>query len=55
MYAREGHPSIPPEKLGRALVLQILYTVRGVRLLMEQLDYNLLSRWFVGLSVDDTV
>jgi hypothetical protein len=50
MYAREGRPSIPPEKLLRALVLQILYTIRSVRLLMEQLDYNLLFRWFVGLS-----
>jgi len=55
MYAREGRPSIPPEKLLRALVLQILYTIRSVRLLMEQLDYNLLFRWFVGLSMDDKV
>jgi transposase len=53
MYAREGRPSIPPEKLLRALVLQILSTIRSVRLLMEQLNYNLLFRWFVGLSMDD--
>ena len=55
MYSREGRPSIPPEKLLRALLLQILYTVRSARLLMEQLDYNLLFRWFVGLSLDDKV
>jgi transposase len=55
MYSQEGRPSIPPEKLLRALLLQILYTVRSVRLLMEQLDYNLLFRWFVGLSMDDQV
>lgn len=55
MYAREGRPSIPPEKLLRALVLQVLYTIRSERLLMEQLDYNLLFRWFVGLSMDDRV
>ena len=55
MYSREGRPSIPPEKLLRALVLQILYTIRSARLLMEQLDYNLLFRWFVGLSMDDKV
>jgi transposase len=55
MYAKEGRPSIPPEKLLRALLLQVLYTVRSERLLMEQLDYNLLFRWFVGLSMDDPV
>src|SRR3974390_2463132 len=55
MYSREGRPSIPPEKLLRALLLQILYTIRSARLLMEQLDYNLLLRWFVGLSMDDKV
>jgi transposase len=55
MYAREGRPSIPPEKLLRALLLQVLYTIRSERLLMEQLDYNLLFRWFVGLSMDDPV
>ena len=52
MYSREGRPSIPPEKLLRSLLLQVLYTIRSVRLLMEQLDYNLLFRWFVGLSMD---
>ena len=55
MYSHEGRPSIPPEKLLRALLLQILYTIRSARLLMEQLDYNLLFRWFVGLSMDDKV
>lgn len=55
MYAHSGRPSIPPEQLLRALLLQVLYSVRSERLLMEQLDYNLLFRWFVGLSMDDTV
>ena len=55
MYAAEGRPSIPPEKLLRALILQILYTVRSERQLMEQLDYNLLFRWFVGLNADEAV
>jgi transposase len=55
LYARGGRPSIAPEKLLRALVLQALYTVRSERLLMEQLDYNLLFRWFVGLNMDDRV
>ncbi|MHB8068656.1 MAG: IS5 family transposase [Desulfobaccales bacterium] len=55
IYAKEGRPSIPPEKLLRALLLQALYTIRSERLLMEQLDYNLLFRWFVGLSMDDKV
>ena len=55
MYARSGRPSIPPEQLLRALLLQVLYSVRSERLLMEQLDYNLLFRWFVGMSMDDTV
>jgi transposase len=55
MYARVGRPSVPPEQLLRALLLQVLYTVRSERLLMEQLDYNLLFRWFVGLSVDEPV
>jgi transposase len=55
MYSREGRPSIPPERLLRALLLQVLYTIRSARLLMEQLDYNLLFRWFVGLSMDDKV
>ena len=55
MYASGGRPSIAPEKLLRALLLQVLYTVRSERMLMEQLDYNLLFRWFVGLSIDDPV
>jgi transposase len=55
MYAKIGRPSIPPEKLLRALLLQVLYTVRSERLLMEQLEYNLLFRWFVGLNIDDPV
>ena len=52
LYAREGRPSIPPERLLRALLLQAFYTVRSERQLMEQLDYNLLFRWFVGLSTE---
>src|ERR687887_2444863 len=55
MYSDIGRPSIPPEKLLRALLLQVLYTIRSERLLMEQLDYNLLFRWFVGLEMDDPV
>lgn len=55
MYAEKGRPSIAPEKLLRALLLQILYSVRSERMLMEQLDYNLLFRWFVGLNMDDAV
>ena len=55
MYSTMGRPSIPPEKLLRALLLQILYTVRSERMLMEQLNYNLLFRWFVGLNMDDVV
>jgi transposase len=55
MYSRVGRPSIPPEKLLRALLLQVFYTIRSERLLMEQLDYNLLFRWFVGLEMDDAV
>ena len=55
LYSRVGRPSIAPEKLLRALLLQVLYTIRSERLLMEQLDYNLLFRWFVGLGVDDAV
>src|SRR5258708_11596195 len=55
MYAEGGRPSIPPEKLLRALMLQCLYSVRSERMLMEQLDYNLLFRWFVGLNMDDRV
>lgn len=55
MYSDMGRPSIPPEKLLRALLLQILYTVRSERMLMEQLNYNLLFRWFVGLNMDEAV
>src|SRR5947208_4212854 len=55
MYAERGRPSIPPEKLLRALLLQCLYSVRSERMLMEQLDYNLLFRWFVGLNMDDPI
>ena len=52
LYAKFGRPSIAPEKLLRALLLQAFYSVRSERQLMEQLDYNLLFRWFVGLSLD---
>jgi transposase len=55
MYAQGGRPSIAPEKLLRALLLQILYSVRSERLLMERLDHDLLFRWFVGLNMDDPV
>lgn len=55
MYATTGRPSIPPEQLLRALLLQACYTIRSERQLMEQLDYNLLYRWFVGLTPDDPV
>lgn len=48
LYSDIGRPSIPPEQLLRALLLQLLYSVRSERLLIEQLDYNLLFRWFVG-------
>ncbi|HET9268670.1 MAG TPA: transposase, partial [Vicinamibacterales bacterium] len=53
MYSSIGRPSIPPEQLLRALVLQALYTVRSERLLMEEIDYSVLFRWFVGLGMDD--
>jgi len=55
LYSHEGRPSIPPERLVSALLLQVLYGIRSERLLIEQLDYNLLFRWFVGLSPDDPV
>jgi transposase len=55
LYSEIGRPSIPPEKLLRALLLQAFYSIRSERQLMEQLDYNLLFRWFVGLSVDEPV
>jgi transposase len=51
MYAEGGRPSIAPEKLLRALLLQMLYSVRSERMLMEQMQYNLLFRWFVGLNM----
>ena len=55
MYTTFGRPSIAPEKLLRALLLQVLYTIRSERMLMEQLEYNLLFRWFVGLNMDEPV
>ena len=55
LYSTTGRPSIPPEQLLRALLLQVLYTVRSGRLQMEELDYNLLCRWFVGLNMDEAV
>jgi transposase len=55
MYSRTGRPSIPPEQLLRALLLQMFYTVRSERMLVEQLEYNLLFRWFVGLGMNDRV
>ena len=55
LYAGEGRPSIAPERLIRASLLQILYSIRSERQLMEQMDYNLLFRWFVGLGIDDSV
>jgi transposase len=55
LYSKVGRPSIPPERLLRALLLQCFYGIRSERLLMEQLDYNLLFRWFVGLSMDDDI
>jgi transposase len=55
LYSENGRPSIPPEQLLRALLVQAFYSIRSERQLMEQLNYNLLFRWFVGLSVDDPV
>jgi transposase len=55
LYATIGRPSIPPEQLLRALLLQMLYSIRSERLLMEELDYSVLYRWFVGLSLDDPI
>src|SRR2546421_3166544 len=54
-YASEGRPSIPPEQLLSALLLEVFYSIRSERQLMEQLDYNRLYRWFVGLAPDDPV
>src|SRR3974390_3233517 len=55
MYASEGRPSIAPEKLLRAQLLQMLYSIRSERLLMEEIDYSILFRWFVGLNLDEEV
>ena len=55
LYAREGRPSVPPEQLLSAPLIQVLYGIRSERQLMEQLNYNLLYRWFVGLSPDNSV
>jgi transposase len=55
LYAQSGRPSIPPERLLRALLLQIFFSVRSERMLIQQLDYNLLFRWFVGLEIDEPV
>jgi len=55
MYASTGRPSIPPEKLLRALLVQMLYSIRSERLLMEEIDYSLLFRWFVGMNLDEQV
>ena len=55
LYAKVGRPSIPPERLLRAQLLQIFYSIRSERLLMEQLDYNLLFRWFVGMEMDEPI
>jgi transposase len=55
IYPEDGRRSIPPERLLRALLLQILYSIRSERMLMEQLEYNLLFRWFVGLSANEPV
>src|SRR5690606_24291900 len=55
MYATQGRPSIAPEKLIRAMLIQILFSIRSERQLVEQLDYNILFRWFVGLGMDDPV
>ena len=55
LYARVGRPSIPPERLLRAQLLQIFYSIRSERLLMEQLDCNLLFRWFVGMDMDEPI
>ncbi len=55
LYAAVGRPSVPPERLLRAQLLQVFYSIRSERLLMEQLDYNILFRWFVGLEMDEPV
>jgi transposase len=55
LYSKVGRPSVPPERLLRAVLLQIFYTVRSEWMLMEQMNYNLLFRWFVGLELDEPV
>jgi transposase len=55
MYAKTGRPSVPPDRLLRSVLLQIFYSVRSERMLMEQMNYNLLFRWFVGLELDEPV
>src|SRR5947199_10578175 len=55
MYSQTGRPSIPPEKLLRAQLLQMLYSIRSERLLMEEIDYSVLFRWFVGMNLDEPV
>src|SRR6202521_834502 len=55
MYSKTGRPSIPPEKLLRAQLIQMLYSVRSERLLMEEIDYSVLFRWFVGMNLDEPV
>ena len=55
MYSDVGRPSIPPEQLLRALLLQGLYTIRSERLLIEEIDYSILFRWFIGLSLDEPI
>src|SRR3954468_23341244 len=55
MYAKTARPSIPPEKLLRAQLIQMLYSVRSERLLMEEIDYSVLFRWFVGMNLDEPV
>src|SRR5207248_10864552 len=55
MYSVTGRPSIPPEKLLRALLIQMLYSIRSERLLMEEIDYSVLFRWFVGMNLDEEV
>jgi transposase len=55
MYAKSGRPSIAPERLLRAQLIQMLYSIRSERLLMEEIDYNMLFRWFVGMNLDEPV
>jgi hypothetical protein len=55
MYAKTGRPSIPPKKLLRAQLIQMLYSIRSERLLMEEIDYSMLFRWFVGMNLDEPV